>query len=698
MGRRSDYRRDIDGLRALAVLAITIHHAFPRWIPGGFVGVDVFFVISGFLITRIIADERDAGGFSWGGFYLRRARRIIPAYVVVALVTAGLAAWIEMPRQLAQTGATLAASGLFAANILLPQSAGYFSPGAQENPLLHLWSLGVEEQFYLVWPAVIAALSLKRLRPVQPWLALGLLVVSLAGAQAMVMGGQGVWAFFGPPARAWEFLAGAVVALGPARAPSGRGVANTAAVLGLALIAASLVLLTDASPFPGLLAVPACLGTALVLWSGQAGEATGAAILRLPPMVAIGRVSYSLYLWHWPLLVLAADVAQRPLTLPQRAGLVALAVMLATATWFLVEQPFRKGPTDRPWRRLLVMLAPLLAIVGAGALLFLTHGLPARLSPAAQAAAALEESDVNPLRETCFGNIRPIGCRIGAAADAKNYDVLVWGDSHADAMTPGVVDWARKRGWSVREAAQGGCPPVIGVRVHMQNGVELKCPRAAKLAMAEIAANPKLKLVVLSARWPMYRDAPPFYDVNSPRTALTAEGERSETPALSKVLLDTVDAISAANPRAVVLIIGPTPELSFTPPECLAQARHLGLREAGCFSAPSDLILARLRPTEAEIREVLARRPAVRAVFPGDDLCRGATCVGALDDELIYFDDDHLAASGARRLVPGWMDRGLSDKGRSPPGSGAGGRRGRRCSPGSAPRRTPGRRRRGPRG
>lgn len=660
MARASDYRRDIDGLRAIAVLAITIHHAFPGWIPGGFVGVDVFFVISGFLITRIIADQRDAGGFSWGGFYLRRARRIIPAYVVVALVTAGLAAWIEMPRQLAQTGATLAASGLFIANILFTQSAGYFSPGAQENPLLHLWSLGVEEQFYLVWPALIAALSLKRLKPVRPWLALALLAVSLAGAQAMVVGGQSVWAFFGPPARAWEFLAGAVVALGLVRPPGGRGVANAAAVLGLVLIAASLVLLTDVAPFPGLLALPACLGAALVLWSGQSGEVAGAGLLRLTPMVAVGRVSYSLYLWHWPLLVLAADVAQRPLTVLQRAGLVALAVLLATATWFLVEQPLRKGAMDRPWRRLLVMLSPLLAIVGLGALLFLTHGLPARLSPAARAAAALEQSDLNPLRETCFGDIKPIGCRIGAAPDAKDYDVLVWGDSHADAMTPGVVDWARRRGWSVREAAQGGCPPVIGVRVHMQNGVELKCPRASKLAMAEIAANPKLKLIVLSARWPMYRDAPPFYDVNSPRTRMSAEGAHGPSPTLSKALLDTVDAITAANPHAAVLIIGPTPELTFTPPECLAQARHLGLREAGCFDAPSDLVLKRLRPAEAEIRDVLAQRPSVRAVFPRDDLCRGATCASALDGKLIYFDDDHLSASGARRLVPVWMDRALA--------------------------------------
>jgi hypothetical protein len=340
-----------------------------------------------------------------------------------------------------------------------------------------------------------------------------------------------------------------------------------------------------------------------------------------------------------------------------------LAIVLAVATWFLVEQPLRKGALERPWRRLAVTLSPLLLVIGAGALLFFTHGLPQRLSPSAKAAAALEEGDVNPLRATCFehrGGIPVTGCRIGAAPAATDYDVLVWGDSHADAIVPGVAPWAQARGWSVREATQGGCPPVIGVRVRLPNGYELKCPQAAKQAMAEIAANPKLKLVILSARWPMYRDAPPFYDVNSPRTVMVSAAAPATHPALATVLVETIDAIAAANPGAKIVIMGPTPELTFTPPECLAQARHLGLNERGCFSAPSDLTLARLRPTEAQIRQVLAQRPAVGAVFPGERLCQGATCVSAIDGKLIYFDDDHLSASGAERLVPGWMDRALS--------------------------------------
>lgn len=189
-GESQAYRRDIDGLRALAVAAIVIHHAFPAILPGGFVGVDVFFVISGFLITRILIEARDGGRFSWGEFYLRRARRIVPAYVAVTLITAALAVWIEMPRLLAQTGAATAASGLFLANVLAAQSPGYFAPSMQQNPLLHLWSLGVEEQFYLVWPVLIALLSLGWVRRTRTGLALALLAASLVLAQQRQLGGR----------------------------------------------------------------------------------------------------------------------------------------------------------------------------------------------------------------------------------------------------------------------------------------------------------------------------------------------------------------------------------------------------------------------------------------------------------------------------------------------------------------------------
>jgi peptidoglycan/LPS O-acetylase OafA/YrhL len=658
---RGTYRRDIDGLRALAVAAIIIHHAFPAVLPGGFIGVDVFFVISGFLITRILVEARDAGRFSWGAFYLRRARRIVPAYVLVTQVAVALATWIEMPRLLAQTGAAAAASGVFLANVLAAQGDGYFAPSLQQNLLLHLWSLSVEEQFYLVWPALIALLSLGRLRSARTGLALALLVGSLVLAQGLVSGGQGIVAFFHLPARAWEFLVGGMLALGLVRPPADRRTANLVAVCGLLAIGWSLVVLNETSPFPGLGAVPACLGAALLVWSGQGVTPGATAILRAGPVVALGRVSYSLYLWHWPLLVLAADVAQQPLTIVQRLGVVVAALGLAALTSRVIEQPFRRGPVDRPWRRLGGVLLLLLAPVAAGAILFFSHGLPQRLSPEARALADLEETDVNPGRAACFeggDEAPPESCRFGAAQDVQGDEVLVWGDSHADAVTPGVVAWAGGRGWSVREVARGGCPPLIGVRVRVFGRFNRGCETAAAGTLHSIAADRRLKLVVLAARWPLYRDAPPFYDVNSPRVAVDTLARPGVRPALSGPLTATLDAIARRRPDLRVLVIGPVPELTLAPPECLAQQRQLGGGPKVCARVEAGPPLARAMPAEAQIRAAVEDRPGVAAVFPTETLCLVGDCVGMIDGRPVYFDDDHLSASGARRLVPAWMDDG----------------------------------------
>ena len=662
-------RRDIDGLRAVAVGAIVVYHAFPTWLPGGFVGVDIFFVISGYLITRILADSRDSGRFSWRGFYLRRARRIVPAYVVVALATALLAVVLELPGQLLETGAVLAASGLFGANILFSRVFEYFGPAAQQDPLLHLWSLGVEEQFYLVWPLLIVGLSLPLLRRRRAWLAAGLLVASLTLAQLLVTQHAGTamlgGPFYGLPARAWEFLVGGVLSLGLLRPPTATGIANAAAATGLLLIAGSLVLLNDAVPFPGIAALPACLGAALILWGADGYEPMVATILSSSPVVALGRISYSFYLWHWPLFVLAAGLVQQPLGPSIRVGLVVSALALAAATWRFVEQRWRRGPLERPGRRLALTLSPLVLVIGVGAGLYVTDGLPGRLSPAARAAAALETDDINPLRDVCFDHAGPItatGCRIDAAPDAADYDVLVWGDSHADAITPGVVAWAKRRGWSVREAVQGGCPPLVGLRARLlPSYYELaRCPVSTKLVLGEIAANRKLKLIVLAARWPLYRDIPPFYDVNSPRVAVDLLASPGVRPPLSESLRATLAVIATGTGSPQVLIVGPVPELTFVPPQCLAERLQLHLDPTACWTAPADLPLARSRPAEVEIRSALADYPAVRAIFPAARLCSEKTCITAIDGKLIYFDDDHLGAYGAERLVPGWMDEALA--------------------------------------
>ena len=660
-GRTGGHRRDIDGLRAVAVLAIVAYHAFPRALPGGFVGVDVFFVISGFLITGIIDRERAAGRFSFTRFYLRRARRIVPAYVAVTLAVTALAAWIMLPGWLVRYGWTLISSGLFLTNLFFTQGFGYFWPGAQASPLLHLWSMGVEEQFYLVWPLLFAGLSWAPLRRARPGIAAGLLVISLSAAQWLTAHNGAVWAFFMFPTRMWEFLMGGVLALGAVRPPGRAIAAEAATAAGLALIVASALLLRESMPFPGLAAVPSCLGAALVLWGGQGAASRTSALLTWPPMVAVGLISYSLYLWHWPLLVLGRVYEQGPLSPLQAAIVVAASFALAGLSWRFVEQPFR-GPASQVRKRdVALMLSPLLLLVALGGLFVVTRGLPMRLSPAARQAAAI--SDFNPARGRCFANGGPVptGCRFGAADTAMDYDVLVWGDSHADAVTPGVIAWAQGKGLSVREATRGGCPPLVDIlNVAPKRGPLPGCLGSDKVLLGEIAANHALKVIVLSARWPMYADPAVVYDPDSP--AIRLQDARSKSKAvypLSQALMRTLDAIAATGTHARVMVLGPVPELTFNPPECVATALHLGRRPWTCWDAPAHLPLIRARKAEAEIEKALADRPGVAVAWPARRLCTQTSCVTMLGRKLLYADDDHLSATGARMLVPAWMDEAL---------------------------------------
>jgi SGNH domain (fused to AT3 domains) len=288
--------------------------------------------------------------------------------------------------------------------------------------------------------------------------------------------------------------------------------------------------------------------------------------------------------------------------------------------------------------------------------------------PGARAAAAFSGTDVNPARAACFESPRlpAVGCRFGAKPDAQDYGVLVWGDSHADAITPGVVSWASARGLSVREAARGGCPPLVDVRaVAPKRGEIPGCRETTPLVLGEIASNPKLQVIVLAARWPMYSDPAVVYDPDSPPISLQ-DARHASTAGypLGQALDRTLTAIAATHTRARIVVMGPVPELTFNPPDCVAQARHLGRPEAACREAPATPPLIRTGKAEAGIREALRAHPQVRAVFPSEKLCTAARCQTVQGGTLLYFDDDHLSASGARRLTPGWLDEALS-----PPGS-----------------------------
>lgn len=322
------YRADIDGLRAIAVLAVLIFHAFPALLPGGFIGVDIFFVISGYLISSIVMKSAEDGRFSIADFYARRIRRIVPPLLAM-IVTSLVLGWsILLPDEYAQLAKHALAGIGFISNIVLWQESGYFDSAAHLKPFLHLWSLGVEEQFYIFWPLILILVIRRGL----PFLGVALFI--LAGSFAIniaLTSTAGTAGYFLLPGRAWEMLAGAILAWrlrhhGPLFAAGSR-IANAVGLLGLLLIALGLWLIDKDKAFPGWWAILPVLGTVLLIAAGER-SLTSTLILARKPMVAIGLISFPLYLWHWPLLSFARILHGEAAPVPLLGGLLVLSGVL----------------------------------------------------------------------------------------------------------------------------------------------------------------------------------------------------------------------------------------------------------------------------------------------------------------------------------------------------------------------------------
>jgi peptidoglycan/LPS O-acetylase OafA/YrhL len=439
--RSPDYRADIDGLRAVAVLAVLGFHAFAPWVPGGFVGVDVFFVVSGFLITGIVFNELEAGSFRLSSFYARRARRILPALVVVIAVVYG-AGWAVLLRsELEELERHVLGAALFASNFLLWSETGYFDTAAEVKPLLHLWSLGIEEQFYLVWPLLLAALRRWRLL----WATLALMAMSLAWNAVTVLT-EPAAAFYLPHQRVWELLVGALLALVVRRHGASTPVRSPAllSALGLLLIATSVVGIDAHQRFPGLAAVPAVLGTALVILAGSQAW-PNRRMLSAPGLVWIGLISYPLYLWHWPLLSFARILEGREPDITNRIALIASAFVLASLTYRFVEMPFRYGRLRAQSVRL-----PLRAMALAGALgltafdgdgmLMPAHGVTGE--PGQRRFHEFVEKTFHPCADPTLAAEAPkwrgyVRCR--QSKPGTQVDVALVGDSHAEHLFPGLA-------------------------------------------------------------------------------------------------------------------------------------------------------------------------------------------------------------------------------------------------------------------
>ena len=629
----SDYRPDIDGLRAIAVLAVMLHHASAAALPGGFVGVDIFFVISGYLISKHIAAQVMAGRFSLLEFYRRRIRRIAPVMLVVVAATLAAALVLMTPEDARAVAKSAVWSIASLANVHFWRDidSGYFAASSAELPLLHLWSLGVEEQFYMLWP-VLLALALRGLRPTNVVAASTVLALLSFALAVQWFPRDASFVYYMLPTRMGELLLGALLGIAMAGTSwrPGPKLARAAAWFGTLLVVSSLAAIDRHQPFPGWLALPPTMGAALLILAGEGGShpLTG---LSSPPMVWLGKVSYSAYLWHWPIFAFFRYGWGEP-GWAACLAIMSATLLLAWLSWRFVEQPTRSSNASFgavAWRQFVVpavlIMLPALAVVYAARL-----GLPlgddgylARLEQVRQNTRPAFTFDWACQRQRlAVADLQDPRCVLGANTENEP-DVLLWGDSNAAHYVPMLQALAVYAGTRFRNVAVGACPPLLLDPSAYVDARRLDdCLASAALVAAEL---PRYRVVVISAAWSTY-------------------------VARSPALVDDVDALVRALTQRgqVVVLIGRAPVLSNFEPRCAERALRLPLRECPESAEP---LAAAVVEVNRRLRDLAAATPGASYFDANGYLCRGGTCGRrTLQGLPRYLDASHLTVTGSREL------------------------------------------------
>lgn len=626
------YRPEVDGLRALAVVPVILFHAGFELFRGGFVGVDVFFVISGYLITGILLSDLQQDRFSLVDFYERRARRILPALFLVLAACTPVAWGLLVPSEARSFSQSLASVAVFASNFFFWRSSGYFDTAAELKPLLHTWSLAVEEQYYLFFPLLLAGLWRRHRRWIGPALA-GLAIASLLLAE-WGRRVQPAAAFYLLPTRGWELLVGASVALWRMRrpaAPAAPWLAEGGGVLGLALLLLALFTFDKRTPFPGVYGLVPTLGTALVLLFAHRATRVGR-LFGHRALVGVGLISYSAYLWHQPLLAFARNASEAEPAAPVLAGLVLATFALAYLSWRFVETPCRDR--SRVSRRQIFAGAAagtaaclLLALAG-----HLTAGF-ARQRLDAQAYATWQSAVHSPLRDACHTG----GARYRPVQQACEYQQgqlswAVFGDSHAVELAYGLAQALATRGEKLKHFSFSNCVPAL---TRDETGKFGHCARWTREALALIGATPSIRHVVVT-----YRIHYDLFGEHARRfPALPDDVDPAERARRWSDYVGVLDTLLGQG-KQVTLVLQ-APELPRAMERLLLSSARQGDRVVGVDRAWWDA-------RSAYVREHLKDIPAqVRIVDPAGLLCDQHRCHAAGGGTAYYFDDDHLSVAGA---------------------------------------------------
>ena len=648
---KTSYRPEIDGLRAIAIVPVVLFHFDFAAVRGGFIGVDIFFVISGFLIGGILWNElQDTGRISLGRFFMRRIRRLAPAYYVMVFATFVAGWFILLPFEFREFGKEILAATVYLSNVYFWMGTGYFDALAGERTLLHTWSLAVEEQFYLVFPILLILLA--RARRLIPWVLIGLGIVSLVACILVTATSQAT-AFYLFPFRAWELLAGVMLAIIGRERNFNWQIHAAVSWVGLALLLGAIVLIQKGDGFPGAWALLPVIGTVMMIANGQHQNPINR-MLCSGPFLFFGAISYSLYLWHWPIAVLARYYFDSEIGTQLAVVLIIVSVALAWASLHLVENPVRRNklPTLGLLGGYVVASTAALAI---GAAIYLKDGIIDRfdsaLHPTILATRGFHQdwSRCTTPAEGPFAGVEV--CPIGPEGDPK---VLIWGDSHARAFKEGLERAAFESDTPALLIWRGGCPPLVGMdkfetaSTRFEN--EACTDHNNRIAAAIDALPDSFETVLLIGRWAYYvegkgvgADAHNLVEIT--RNDVSTFEAETGPEIFNGALLQTTGVIAQA---------GLTPVVMRQPPEIFdfsvrAAARALAYGQTtveGLAMAEGQTQLDLVRERNAAVDRVLQEFEG-RVLDTWQQICTEDQCRAMQDQEIYYFDNNHLTNNGA---------------------------------------------------
>ena len=621
VGQGLPYRAELDGLRGIAVLAVVLFH-FRLGCHGGFVGVDLFFVLSGFLITSLILRDLNESRFSLVEFWERRIRRIAPALTVWVTATLVAGWWLFIPSDFERLGQAVVAQGLVLSNLFHGWKIDYFSPATESFPLLHTWSLAVEEQFYVVLPIFLMVVHRQKPHWIRP-----LLLISCLASFALAVWLTSFWArvsFWILPTRAWEMLLGSLLAAYPRlgeKAP--RWLREFANWTGLTAIFASILFFRESIPFPGIATLVPTIGMATVIWANSGIRTLGGNALTWKPLVFLGKMSYSLYLIHWPVIAYADYWYRQEMNWPIRMALVLITILMSVISLFFIENPIRKGvwlPGHRPL--FAGALVATLILMTGGYFVDRAQGVKGRFNVAMHNFFPLDPDST--YRDSMLKLSEVESGRLFEFGDKKSDKIcLVWGDSHAMSMMPVLDDICRENGFRGNAALCSNLPPLIGFE--FQKGMGSGTPRFNAAVLRE-AIDRKVRVAVITACWVQYASQPQF----------------------GAALKNTVRELTAAG--IDVVLVRDVPMQDGYVPRLLVRATNKGqdVRQVGI-----PLEQHRQKNHIADDWLMAMAGPGVIVLDPAPFYTdESGLCRAQINGFAMYRDSAHITAEGARLLKP----------------------------------------------